>query len=280
MTTSQLDMPELPFPVIASAGSEPRARAIAARTERAHRWMTGVLGFSPRVVLHVLGPEDWAELARIPVYGFPHPGADGVAIFVAATDSALFDEALKLIVADLPASERPAFDAVYGSPPSLGRFIDLLALHELAHLYHLQLPFDIPRRWLKELFCNVALEGYLADEEPDELPVVETLARAALHIDPQRMPVRELERMDEADELNYSWFELRFHEAAIRIWQAGGRELLKRMYDTLAADFASGRETKLDDIHPTIGDVERTWPGRPGQETGDQAADAEGRTAD
>jgi hypothetical protein len=76
------------FPVIASAGAEDRARRIAARTERAHRWMTDVFHFSPVVKLHVLGPDDWAELARQPVYGFPHPGAGGIAIFVAATDFA------------------------------------------------------------------------------------------------------------------------------------------------------------------------------------------------
>jgi hypothetical protein len=248
------------FPVIASAGAEDRARRIAARTERAHRWMTDVFHFSPVVKLHVLGPDDWAELARQPVYGFPHPGADGIAIFVAATDSPLFDSALEILLADLPGSERPAFDAVYGSPPNLGKFVDLLSLHELAHLFHLQVPFDMPRYWLRELLCNLALQGYLAEEEPDELPVLETLARVALHIRPERMPVRELERMEDADELNYSWYEFRLHAAAIRIWQAGGRDLLRRMYDRLRMDFTTGTATDLDAIHPTIGDVERSWP--------------------
>jgi len=248
------------FPVVASAGAEDRARGIAARTERAHRWMTGVFGFSPLVKLHVLGPDDWADLARRSVYGFPHPGADGIAIFVAATDSPLFDSALEILLADLPASERPAFDAVYGSPPELGRFVDLLSLHELAHLFHLQVPFDIPRRWVQELFCNVALQGYLAEVEPDQLPVLETLARAALHIRPDRMPVHELERMDDADELNYSWYEFQLHTAAIGIWQAGGRDLLRRMYDRLHTDFTAGVATDLDSIHSTIGDVERGWP--------------------
>jgi hypothetical protein len=248
------------FPVVASAGAEDRARGIAARTQGAHRWMTGVFGFSPLVKLNVLDPDDWAELARRKVYGFPHPGADRITIFVAATDSPLFDSALELLLDDLPASERPTFDMVYGSPPELGRFVDLLSLHELAHLFHLQVPFDIPRRWVQELFCNVALQGYLAEEEPDQLPVLETLARAALYIRPERMAVRELERMDDADELNYAWYEFRLHAAAIGIWQVGGRDLLRRTYDRLHTDFTAGVTTDLDSIHPGFGDVERSWP--------------------
>jgi hypothetical protein len=120
-------------------------------------------------------------------------------------------------------------------------------------------PFDVPRTWLRELLCNLALQGYLAEEEPDELPVLETLARAALQIRPERMPVRELERMEDADELNYSWYEFQLHAAAIRIWQAGGRDLLRRMYDRLRMDFTTGTATDLDAIHPTIGDIERSW---------------------
>ena len=224
--------------------------------------MTGVFGFSPVVKLNVLGPNDWAELARRKVYGFPHPGADGITIFVAATDSPLFDRALEILLDDLPASERPTFDLVYGSPPQLGRFVDLLSLHELAHLFHLQVQFDIPRRWVQELFCNVALQGYLAEQEPDRLPVLETLARAALHIHPERMAVRELDLMDEADELNYAWYEFRLHASAIDIWQAGGRALLRRMYERLHTDFTAGVATDLASIHPSIGDVERRWPSK------------------
>jgi hypothetical protein len=103
---------------------------------------------------------------------------------------------------------------------------------------------------VQELFCNVALQGYLAEEEPDQLPLLETFARAALYIRPERMAVRELERMDDADQLNYAWYEFRLHGAAIEIWQAGGRELLRRMYDRLHADSTAGVTTDMPAPQP------------------------------
>ncbi len=38
--------------------------------------------------------------------------------------------------------------------PRATHFFDLLAVHELAHLYHEAAPFRFPARWLMELFCT------------------------------------------------------------------------------------------------------------------------------
>jgi hypothetical protein len=66
--------------------------------------------------------------------------------------------------------------------------------------------------------------------------------------------------MDDADELNYAWYEFRLHAAAIGMWQVGGRDLLRRPIRPVAHGLHGRVTTDLDSIHPGFGDVERSWP--------------------
>src|SRR5919197_803958 len=185
------------FPVFASPGAEPRARSLARMVEHARDWLSEVLGFEPRVRLQVLDVEAWAAEAPAPAYGTPHT-AGGDTVVIAAGPSDLFDEIRDVILREASAGPRAQLFQVYGDPPNLSSFVDLLAVHELVHLFHEQVPFAFPKLWLQEVFANLALQGYVVDALPAALRVLETLPRAGREIRPARVPVHELDRMEDA----------------------------------------------------------------------------------
>lgn len=172
----------------------------------------------------------------------------------------LFAELVELTILDMPVEQRPRFAAVYGSPPSVRPFADLLSLHELGHLYHRQAGFDFGRWWLNELFCNLALEGSVAEAEPASRPALETFPLAAQHIRPTRMGVTAIDDMAMAEGVNYGWYELRLHAAAVRIWAVGGRAFLHSLYEQHRAAGAGGASVPFDALDPDIVRVVDGWP--------------------
>jgi hypothetical protein len=261
-TLAQLD--GYPFEVVVTRGAEDRARAIAARTERAREWLAGVLGIRVEPALNVLGPADWERLAEAPVYGMPHFGADGQ-IFVAATPPPLFEDLGAMVAQDASPEHGAALRRVYGEELDLSPFMDLLPVHELAHLSHLSAGVEFADRWLEELFCNIALEGYVLEVEPDAREVLETLPLAARDVDPIRLPVTDLDRMAEAftegGGVTYGWYQLRLHAAAIPTWTGGGADVLRRLLDAGRRWGGAPSLGQLARVHREIARVKREWPG-------------------
>jgi hypothetical protein len=253
------------FPVHASRGTEERARAIANRVARAHTWLADVLTFRPRVRVMALAPQDWDRLAEFPVFGFPHFIGDDT-IVAGSVAAPFFGEIVDLLQPDLSEATRLRLQDVYGTPPMVDGFADLLAIHELGHLFHVQAGFWKPATWLPELFCNVGLQGYVAEVEPAELDVLETLPPATREIKPEQFAVRGLDEMDRASSvggpLNYAWYELLLHAAAKRIWEQGGREAFHRLYER----FRKGphvddlRRVLHEEVHPEFARVIDEWP--------------------
>jgi hypothetical protein len=108
----------------------------------------------------------------------------------------------------------------------MSQFADLLVVHELGHLFHEQVPFAFSRLWLRELFVNLCLHAYVAEVEPERLPVLTIL--------PQRMSVLPVERvrhrsLEDFERLhasvgpeNYGWYQCRLHAAARNIYDDAG----------------------------------------------------------
>ena len=248
-----------PFPVLASPGAEMRATEVAARVDRAHRWMTDVIGFDPQVALWVLAPDDWVRLSGYPVFGFPHFVGDDT-ILTGSIPPPFFDDLVAALWPQLSEETRGDVEEVYGRPPRIHPFADMLAVHELCHLYHQQSGFWFPERWLSELFCNIGLEGYITEIEPDQIAVLRTFSAVAQDIDPQAFPVRDIHRMEAALEggpMNYAWFQLLLHRAAIPIWQTGGASVLRRLFDRFrdGSHPADLRQALADDVDPSVARV-------------------------
>ena len=61
--------------------------------------------------------------------------------------------------------------------PSIKQLQYLLALHELGHAFHQQGGLKMHRNWMGELFCNILLHTYIAENEPEQLPALTVLPK-------------------------------------------------------------------------------------------------------
>jgi len=257
-----------PFPVWASPGAEERAEEIGARTSRALGWLTSAFGEPRDVELGIPDRSDWERVADVPVYGMPQ--AFGNRVTLSPDPAGFWQEAVDILWPDLSESTREALRGVYGDPPDVGaRLADLIAVHELTHLYHeydeTTGRTDFPRLWLAELFSSIGMYGYLADEEPELLPIVSTIARATREIRREHMPVIELDDMERTFEFGavyYVLYQFLLIEVAERIWEAAGIGGLREFRDRLRSPEMTDEEivAALGRIHPEAARVVTSWP--------------------
>ena len=256
------------FATYVSAGEEARGRQVAERTARVLDWLSAQFGEPRSTTLFVVGPADWDRVAAIPLYGMPHAVHDRV---VTSTAPAPFwREYLDRIAPALSAGDLARLRSVYGDPPDLGcHFADLVVAHELTHLFHdfdeATGETDFPRLWLAELFANIGFYGYIADNEPEQLPALETICELSRAAGPDPWPVQELNHMGDglADgPANYIWFEFLLILIAKRIWQTGAASALVDFRTRLRSPALTDAEIleRLDEIHPDVAKAVQRWP--------------------
>lgn len=239
-------------PVFVSTGVDPEVVAgHAERVTRAHAHLHSTLDRGARFALLVLGPDDWAPRSEHPVYGMPNYNNGN--LVVAATSNP-FWHAFAELIGGVSLPDGPAVADVYraaGDSGDLTPFFDLLAVHELAHVFIEQRPVHFPRLWLTELACNLALHSYVAACEPELLTTLETFPRAMGAIDPSRFSHRRLAEFDcyyahGMEPLNYGWYQCRFHVAAATVHDASDGRALRALWDEFGRDETSRRDTSTD----------------------------------
>jgi hypothetical protein len=271
-----MDYPELtelegyPFPVFISPGTEDRGRLIADRSQRAYEFLGSTLEFEPDLRVLVLAPEHWKAYATFPLYGMPHY-TEARTIAMAGLDSR-FWQSLLPAPGSLSHTDEDAMRAAYGQPDgslNLSPFFDLLSVHEMGHVFHLQAACHFPRLWLMELFCNICLHAYVAGREPGQLRALETfphIVAGAGAFDLQYRSLHDFELLyTDVGSRNYGWYQCRLHGAAKNIFDAGGIDTLRRLWKT----FLRLHDTVTDDdlaavlegeVHPAVEHVLSTWP--------------------
>jgi len=268
-THALVGLDDVPVPTFVSEGDQTRGREVAGRTGRVLNWLSTLFGTDPSTTLYVVGPDDWDQVAAIPLYGMPHAVTDRVV--TSSTPAPFWGEYTDRIEPSLPAAEVSRLRTVYGDPPDLGgRFADLVIAHELTHLYHefdeATGATDFPRLWLAELFANIGFYGYIAENEPDQLPVLETICELSAVAGPELWPVRALDRMEEglaAGPHNYIWFEFLLILIAKRIWDHRGTAGFITFRDRLRAPTLTDDEIldRLNDVAPDAAVAIQRWPG-------------------
>jgi hypothetical protein len=232
---------------VISPGAEARAGALGARADRARDWLADQLAAPFSFELFVLDEDVWADHAEVPVYAIPHANPDNGKIVLGSRPATLFDSVCTLFWPDFSLESRAALHEVYGDPPLLEEFADLILVHELMHL--VPRGQSLPRMWHEELFANLGAVGYLASEEPDELPVYMTFCQAGCDVPPARVACSALVDMASSFErggfANYVWYQCRLIVAAERLWNARGLEALQAL-----------QAGEVD----VAADVERDWP--------------------
>jgi hypothetical protein len=181
-------------------------------------------------------------------------------------------DVVKMLDYVLTPTQRAEMEAVYGTLDGqidVDPFADLLVVHELGHLFHEQVPFDFPRLWLMELFANLCLHAYVAEMEPEQLPVWTTLPEGMMELPTDRVQHRSLEDFEklysDVGLENYVWYQFRLIVGAKSIYDAARVDGLRRLYRTFATHetgLTDGQLTELleGQVHPVAAQLMRTWP--------------------
>ena len=221
-----------------SPGNEERARIIVKRCEKTIQYVNGLVDFTPKVSLFILSPEHWQKYATFPVYGMPHY-PDQERLVIASEDNDFwksFIPPLEQLPVDLAAKIKQAYTNADGTL-SMMAFFDLLAIHELGHGFHEQGGLTMQRLWMQELFCNIMLHTYIAENETENLPALETFPEmvvAAGTTGYQYTTLADFEkRYDNMDPKNYGWYQCRLHVAGKNIYNAGGQKTFVKLWTGL-----------------------------------------------
>jgi len=240
------------FPVYYSTGHQARAETIATRIGQAIAFHSELLEFEPTVSLYILSAKDWNDYTlKQVVYGMPHYDEKGRRLIVAAEDN-MFWKSFLPPLDQLPETLRKPIETTYSGnagQPTLQAFFDLLAIHELGHAFHMQGGLTMQRNWMSELFCNIFLHTYIAVKEPELLPMLTLFPRMVVAGGTKEFKYTSLKDIhDRYSEIaqkypkNYGWYQCRWHAAAAGIYDAGGRQVLRKLWDALKS-----RKEKLTD---------------------------------
>lgn len=221
-----------------SPGNEERARIISSRCSKAIEYTQSLIHFKPQVSLYILNPEHWSKYATFPVYGMPHY-PDDRRLVIAAQDNDFwksFIPPLHELPKELSQKIIEAYAQDDGTLTMMG-FFDLLAIHELGHAFHEQAGLDMQRLWMQELFCNILLHTYVAENEPSNLAALEVFPEMVVAggtAGLEHTTLADFEKLyDNMDPRNYGWYQCRLHVAAKNVYNAGGAKSFTQLWKAL-----------------------------------------------
>jgi hypothetical protein len=178
-----------------------------------------------------------AEPNRDPVYGLPN--ASNSTLVVAGAEAPFWGQ-LAEMVAD---ADQPELARVYGSggdgPIELGPFFDLVALHEVADVFHLATP-HFPRLWLRELFANLCLHAWVAERIPVSLSILLTLPRLGAKAPREAFAHHSREDFEmlytNVGGANYVWYQFRLQLGAVALYDRAGSAAVTRRFEAFGLD--------------------------------------------
>jgi hypothetical protein len=240
------------FPVRHSPGARERAEFVARRVARAADWLAGHLGVRPSLTLSVADAADWDTVATVPLYGTPQGSGDHLRV---AADDGWFGRDL---YADIRPHLRPktaaALRETYGEPPALRPYFDLVAVHELTHLFQDHGWPGYPGMWIAELHANLAMVGWAHEVEPELLPALRAFTATLDDLPAEMTPIRELADMERAFDhgaSNFAWFHFGLTRAAEELWASAGADVLRELFAHVEAGGGAG--------HPVLVEVAAGW---------------------
>jgi hypothetical protein len=252
------------FDVFVSRGSEEPGSAVVNRVARAYDYYLGLFDVRPRFRLVVLNEADWPAYAgpgAVP-YGMPNLTEDFLVAALGGGEYWL--HFVRYLDEAVPGSESILLGAYgYDGQIDLSSYFELNVLHELAHLFHEAVPFGFPLLMLRELFVSLAQHAYVATHEPDALPALETFPQLLSGIDASRFRYRSLRDYERLYTIvgyeNYFWFWSKLQVAAKGLFEAGGEDVLRRLWTAFAAPDDEVVRKLESDVHPEAARLLRSF---------------------
>jgi hypothetical protein len=149
-------------------------------------------------------------------------------------------------------------------------FFDLLALHEMGHSYTAQAGLKMQRHWMGELFVNIMLHTYVAEKEPIRLPALETFPDMVVGRGSAEFKFTSLEDFERLyatlgmGPKNYGWYQGKLHSAAKDIYNAGGEEVMVKLWKALKNHQEAMTDEEFinmleKEVHTSVASVYLKW---------------------
>jgi hypothetical protein len=209
-----------------SPGYRERAERLGLLVAAAHEFLERWLDVSAHTTLSVLRRENWRHLRRAP-YGYPHSIPERGMIFAPAHYPPRLIERARVLYEAAPPKLR---ETVSGSVDELNaqimRFYDLVAIHELGHLFVEHLQLALGTQWLTELVANFFATAFFHEERPDLAACWMAWADVQASTLVRHRALEDYEaHYTMLDFTNASYYQGRFNQCALALWKAQGREL-------------------------------------------------------
>ncbi len=209
-----------------SPGYAKRAQTLGKLVSEAHFFLAEWLDVEARTTVSLLRRESWRRVRRAP-YGYPHSTPDKSTLFAPAhypqrlisRQRVLFEQATPVLQQKICEDRHKIDDAIK-------QFFDLVAIHELGHLFIHHLQLQLGTRWLTELIANLFATAFFVEVRPDL--ALTWLAWSELQVELD-VSYRSLEAYETGytslDFANSNYYQGRFNQKALLLWQTHGREL-------------------------------------------------------
>lgn len=221
-----------------SPGYAARAQRLGKLVVEGHRFLAEWLGIEARTTLSILRRESWRRLRRAP-YGYPHSVPDKATIFAPAHYPPRLISRLRALYEAAPPSLQQKVGAIScpaGTSHSLDAqiklFYDLVAIHELGHLFIHHLQLSLGTHWLTELVANLFATAFFVEERPDL--ACQWFAWAEIQA-LASVPYRSLAEYEhyytKLDFVNANYYQGQLNLQAKQIWVQEGRNIAKPLIE-------------------------------------------------
>ncbi|MDZ7626028.1 MAG: hypothetical protein U5J96_16470 [Ignavibacteriaceae bacterium] len=256
-----------------STGNDERANTVAERMDNVLEFYNKVIAYEPEVTLLILNPTDWPKHTSFPVYGMPHYD-DKRNLLIIASENNEFWKSFIPPIDQLPKELADKISSTYvdgNGTLTMQPFFDLLAIHEIGHAYHFQAGINVQSMWMGELFCNIMLHTYIAENEPEQLPALTVFPQMVIAGGKEEYKFTSLTDIEERYEeigqkypKNYGWYQCRWHSAAGSIYDAGGVATFVKLWNAFSAQKEKLHDEALaaflaENVHQSVADVMLKW---------------------
>ena len=239
------------LPTFASPGLEERAASVGRIAADSYEYLGDLLRFRPDVQLLVVDEADWPRVSEA-LYGLPN--ASNGTLVVAGGEPPLWASFAEMVQPE----DRAEFEAVYRADDGsikLGPFMDLIAVHEVAHVFH-EGSQHFPRLWLQEFFANLCTHAWVAERAPQDLSILSTLPRLAVKAPPATFAHTsrdEFERLYmDVGGPNYVWYQFRLQVEAGALYDRAGAGVVRRLFEAFRLDDEALARRLATDVDPGL----------------------------
>jgi hypothetical protein len=256
-----------------SGGNDERAKTIAKRMDNVLEFYKKIITYEPQVTLLILNPSDWPKHTTFPVYGMPHYD-ETRDILIMASDNNEFWHSFIPPIDQMPKELADKISTTYVDKHknlTMQAFFDLLAIHEIGHAYHFQKGLNVQRMWMGELFCNILLHTYIAENEPEQLSALTVFPQMVIAGGTDGFVYTSLSDIEQRYEeigqkhpRNYGWYQCRWHSAAANIYDTGGIETFIKLWTAFSEQKDTLNDEELvsllsEKVNQSVADVRLRW---------------------